>query len=278
MSTGERVIIDEGVVFGTGGGRPLRCDLYTPPTRPSAAPGVLLLHGGSWRTGDRSQLRGYGILLGMAGYVCMAAEYRLADEAAWPAQIEDAKAAIRWLRSTAPEHGVDPARIVAQGNSAGGHLALLAAGTPGYGPFEGEGGNPGVRTDVAAAVAIYAPTQLPRVPTDMFATADELERRAADPATPDPAAQARLASPVTHVSGAFPPTMLIHGDADRTVPVEATLKMHRELRDHGVPVELHVYPEQPHAFDAHPDFGRRCAQEMAFFFDRYVGERTAVPD
>ena len=271
MGTSERVAIDEGVVFGTGGGRELRCDVYTPPSRPASAPGVLLLHGGSWRTGEPAQLKGYGILLGLAGYVCVAAEYRLADEAPWPAQIEDVKAAIRWLRATAPQHGVDPDRIVAQGNSAGGHLALLAAGTPGFEPFEGQGGNSGVPTDVAAALAIYPPTTLPRVPTDLFATSEELERRAADPDAPDPAEQARLASPVAHVTGAFPPTMLIHGDADQTVPVEASLKMHRELRDQGVPVELHVYPQQPHAFDAQPAFGRRCAEEMAFFLKRYVG-------
>lgn len=79
---------------------------------------------------------------------------------------------------------------------------------------------------------------------------------------------------MTHVVAGFPPTMLIHGDADRVVPVEASLKMHRLLRQAGVPVELHVYPEQPHAFDAHPDFGRRVADEMAFFLDRYVGPPT----
>lgn len=277
MSQSGRVAIDEGVAFGTGGGRQLRCDLYTPPDRPTSAPGVLLLHGGAWRSGDRSQLRGYGILLGMAGYVCMAAEYRLADEAAWPAQIEDVKAAIRWLRATAGEHGVDPTRIVAQGNSAGGHLALLAAATPGLEPFEGQGGNPGVPTDVAAAVAIYPPTQLSRVPTELFASEAEVEARAAATGT-DPREAARMASPVTHVGGHVPPTMLIHGEADEVVPVEASLKLYRELRTAGVPVELHVYPEQPHAFDAHPDFGRRCADEMAFFLDRYVGWDAGVPD
>lgn len=273
MGSRDRVGIDEGLVFGTGGGRQLRCDLYTPPSRPSSAPGVVLLHGGSWRTGDRSQLRGYGILLGMAGYVCMAAEYRLADAAAWPAQIEDVKAAIRWLRATAGQHGVDPDRIVAQGNSAGGHLALLAAGTPGLAELEGGGGNPGVPTDVAAALAVYPPTQLPRVPTDLPATDEEVTTRAAAEGS-DPRRAARQASPVTHVVAGFPPTMLIHGDADQVVPVEASLKMHRLLRQAGVPVELHVYPEQPHAFDAHPDFGRRVADEMAFFLDRYVGPPT----
>lgn len=276
MERTERVSVDEGVVFGTGGGRELRCDVYTPPTRSTSAPAVLLLHGGAWRSGDRSQLRGYGIRLGMAGYVCVAAEYRLADEAAWPAQIEDTKAAIRWLRASAHELGVDPRHIVAQGNSAGGHLALLAAGTPGLEAFEGQGGNPGVPTDVAAVVAIYPPTRLPRVPTELFATAREPTRESGDEERAREAAH--QASPTSHVTARFPPTLLIHGDADETVPVEASLEMHRALRDAGVPVELHLYPEQPHAFDAHPDFGRQCAAEMTFFLDRYVGGHAATPD
>ncbi len=275
MERKDRVTIEPDVVFGRGGGRDLSCDVYTPPTRPASAPGVLLLHGGAWRSGDRTQLRGYGIRLGMAGYVCVAAEYRLAGEAGWPAQIEDTKAAIRWLRANARELGVDPDRIVAQGNSAGGHLALLAAGTPGHEAFEGEGGHPDVPTDVAAVVAIYPPTRLPRVPTQMFAAADG---PALDPGGGDRDDEAaHQASPTSHVTGSFPPTLLIHGDADEVVPVEASLVMHRTLREAGVPVELHLYPEQPHAFDAQPEFGRRCAAKMAFFLDRYVGGAT-TPD
>src|SRR5207302_107633 len=76
-----RVTVEEGVVFGTGGDRELRCDIYTPPGRPTNAPGVLLVHGGGWRTGDRGELRGYGVLLGREGYVCVASEYRLSPGA-----------------------------------------------------------------------------------------------------------------------------------------------------------------------------------------------------
>lgn len=273
MTSDGRVSIDEGVVFATGGGRELRCDVYTPPARPAAAPGVLLLHGGSWRTGDRTQLRGYGILLGRAGYVCVAADYRLADEAPWPAQIEDVKAAIRWMRASAPRLGIDPDRLVAHGNSAGGHLALLAAGTPGDAALESDGGDAAVPTDLAAVVAIYPPVKLHRVPTELFAppSEDETDEAAAREA-------GRQASPVTHVSTGFPPTLLVHGDADEVVPVEASLTMHAALRQAGVPVELHLYPEQPHAFDADPAFGRRCADAIAFFLERYVGGDTAPPE
>jgi acetyl esterase/lipase len=150
----ERVTIEEGVVFGSGGGRELACDVFTPPGGARNAPAVLIIHGGGWRQGDRSQLRAYGLRLGRAGDVCVATEYRLTPEAPWPAQIEDVKAAIRWMRANSDKLGLDPARIAVEGNSAGAHLALLAAGTAGMSEFEGEGGNPGVSTAVAAAIAI----------------------------------------------------------------------------------------------------------------------------
>ncbi len=100
IDTARRVTIEEDVVFGTGGGRDLKCDVYTPPGGPASAPAVLLVHGGGWRNGDRTQLRGYGILLGREGYLCVASEYRLSGEAKWPAQIHDVKAALRRMRAT----------------------------------------------------------------------------------------------------------------------------------------------------------------------------------
>ena len=99
--TSARGTVEEGVVFGTGGDRDLRCDIYRPPDGAANGSAVLLVHGGGWSSGDRTQLRGYGILLGREGYLCVAPEYRLTGEAPWPAQIEDVKAAIRWTRGTA---------------------------------------------------------------------------------------------------------------------------------------------------------------------------------
>jgi acetyl esterase/lipase len=258
MATSEgRVTVEEGVVYGTAGdgGRELKCDVYTPPgvEAGSAAPCVVLIHGGSWRQGDRSQLRGYGILLGRAGYVCVAPEYRLLGEAPWPAALDDVVAAVSWVRSSASTLGVDPARICVEGNSAGAHLALLAAGTPALG--------------VAAAVAIYAPT--------LFFVGGSGERESGslpfvvlDESGDESGASA--ASPVRQVTSSYPPTFLVHGTSDTTVPVSASMRMYEELVAAGVPTELHLYAEQPHAFDAQPKFGRQVAAEMLLFLDRYV--------
>ncbi len=156
----QRVEVEPGVVFGTGGGRELKCDIYHPPAAVKNGLGVLLVHGGGWVQGDRSELRGYGILLGRKGYTCVASEYRLVTESPWPACLHDVKTAIRWMRANAERLGIDPAKIVIEGNSAGAHLVLMAAGTPGVPEFEGEGGNAGVSTSVAAVIAFYPPTGL----------------------------------------------------------------------------------------------------------------------
>jgi acetyl esterase/lipase len=258
-----RVTVERDVVFGMGGGRELRCNVYRPPEPAKDMASVLLVHGGGWSQGDRTQLHGYGILLGRLGILCVASEYRLSGEAAWPAQIHDVKAALRWMRANAGALGIDPAKIAVSGNSAGGHLSLMLAGTPGVAEFEGEGGNPGQPTDVAACVAFYAPAilwtggDLPEATAGLMG-ADRSEQRL------------RAASPITYARAGFPPTMLMHSNRDLLVPHEASLRMYRALDEAGVPVELHLFDNAPHGFDAAPDLGRQCAQLIAMFLERHV--------
>ncbi len=266
-----RVEIREDVVFGSGGGRDLRCDVYTPPDDEAGRPAVLLVHGGGWRSGEKTQLRGYGILLGRAGYVCVATEYRLVDESPWPAQIHDVKAAIRWMRANAGELGIDPTRIALEGNSAGAHLVLFAAGTPGAAPYEGEGGNPGVDTSVGAVIAVYPPT--------VFSFGARAHGAVPIEALSDhPTAElAESASPAGLAGPHFPPTMLVHGTSDATVPVSASFLMYERLVEHKVPTELHIYAEQPHAFDADPRFGRPTSELMTLFLSRYLRAKASAP-
>jgi acetyl esterase/lipase len=264
MDTAARVRIDEGVVFGTAGERELRCDVFTPPGDVVDAPAVLLVHGGGWRQGDRTQLHGYGIMLGRSGYVCVACEYRLVPSATWPEQLHDVKAAIRWMRANAESLHIDPDRIVVEGNSAGAHLALMVAGTPNVPEFEGDGGNRGVSTHVSAVIAVYPPThfsvgEYTRGATPLVAMCD-------DGGTEE---IALAASPLTYALEGFPPTMLVHGTKDEVVHPLATVRMYEALTKAHVPVEVHLYAEQPHAFDANPKFGRQCAAEMLLFLDRY---------
>jgi acetyl esterase/lipase len=258
-----RVSIQEGVVYGTGGGRELRCDLFHPPEPGTGRAAVLLLHGGAWSMGDRAQLRTYGILLGRRGFLCASAEYRLSGEAKWPAQIEDVKAALRFLRSQSAELGIDPNKICVSGNSAGGHLALVAAATVNDPAFEGQGGHAGAGTDVAACIAFYAPTKL---------FGEHAPNRYAPGLFADDATQevGRRASPITYARKDFPPTLLLHGNRDELVRPSASLSMYDALSRAGAKVELHMYSSAPHGFDANRGLNRQCAEIMGLFLQRHL--------
>jgi acetyl esterase/lipase len=246
----ERVGV-ETVVVGQGGGRELNADLYRAPS-PNGV-GILLIHGGSFIQGDRSQLHGYGIALARIGYTCLACEYRLAREDKWPAQIDDVHTALAYLHYEAPSLGVDPNKIVVSGNSAGGCLALLAAGQS--------------EVPVAAAVAFYAPVDF---------LGDDARAKGAPQAMSfllgDDVSEPRLAamSPINYVSSAFPPTLLITGNRDDLVSPDESLRMYQALIAAPASAELHIFDGAPHAFDLLPDFGRQCANILSLFLDTHV--------
>ncbi|MEX2158623.1 MAG: alpha/beta hydrolase [Dehalococcoidia bacterium] len=263
----DRVVTEEGIVAGDAGGRPLLVDVYTPPAAVANGAGVLLVHGGSWTTGDRTQLRGYGILLGRVGYTCVAAEYRLSGEAQWPAMIEDVRTAFDWMRANAGDLEIDRDRIAVEGNSAGGHLALMLAATA----------KPG---ELAACIAFYGPA-------DMTRTGPRGKRWALEAANEASATKMMLGrtddeilaevSPITYASASFPPTMLISGNNDDIVNVESSFLMYRALINAGAKAELHIFEGQPHTFDRDPVYGRQTAALMKIFLDRHTRGAATTP-
>jgi acetyl esterase/lipase len=270
-----RVGIEKGVVCGTGGGRELRCDVFTPPAGTANGVGVLLIHGGAWMQGDRSQLHGYGVFLGRQGYTSVACEYRLSWEAKWPAQLEDVKLALRWMRANSGQLGIDPDKIVVSGNSAGGHLSLMLAATPQIADFDGTGGYADVPAHVAAAVAFYPPTNL-GVPAGSDQDPELDAVRIALFGDDRSIARIRGASPISYVRADFPPTLLLTGNADTVVAPDESMRMYRALTGAGARAELHVYEGAPHAFDAVPEFGRQCASIIQLFLDRHVTRPPAI--
>jgi pectinesterase len=254
-----KVKIENDVVFGTTGTRDLKCDVYHPPDEGKNHPGILIVHGGGWYQGDRSQLRYYGIQLARYGFVGVACEYRLSGEASWPAQIHDVKAALRWIRANAQSLKIDESKICVNGNSAGAHLALMLGSK--NKEFEGSGGNNQVHSGCAAISAIYPPTTL-------HFNKNEVEDKLLGPEGSEEVAQ--KASPVYYAAKDFPPTILIHGNADQIVSPKESFNMYHGLKQAGAEVELHVFDGAPHAFDSLAEFAKLCVQMMVLFFDRKV--------
>ncbi len=245
------------------GVRPLELDLWLPPDADAAAPVVVFLHGGGWRLGSRRQAGpAYaGAAVGpfehvaRAGIAVASVDYRLSGEAHWPAQLHDAKAAVRWLRSRSAALGIDPDRIAAWGESAGGQLAALVGLTGDDATSEGSVGITGPSSAVAAVAAWYAPSDIAAVATDNGqdpADPDSREARLLGaPATSVPELAA-TASPLDQVTPDAPPFLLLHGAADRLVPAVQSERLHRALAAAGVSVELHRYDGADHMWRGAP--------------------------
>ncbi|WP_254790720.1 alpha/beta hydrolase [Blastococcus tunisiensis] len=236
------VTVRSDLVYATERGVELHLDLYLPATRP--APLCLWLHGGGWVRGSRTA-RAAERLVPMArnGMAVAAVQYRFSGEAPFPAQLDDVRAAVRWLRRNAADLALDAERIGAWGASAGGHLAALLALCP------DERDRDLGDSSVQAAVCWYPITDLTRRETDVpegplpsFATGPPMvpppEARLLGVESLRQAAAAAAASPITHVHPGAPPFLLMHGDRDGWVPSEQSRALHRALQVDGVPTSL----------------------------------------
>jgi acetyl esterase/lipase len=258
------VDIENDVVYGDAGNRPLKLDIYRPETPNGAA--VLIVHGGGWSRGSKDMLVEASKALARQGFVVMAPEYRLTGEAHFPANIHDVKRAIRWAKTNAKDLRFDPEKLCLEGHSAGAHLVLLAAGTPGDARLDPPEGMGGVSGDVAAVCAIYPPT--------LFHLG-EARPSGSLPARVMPGAEVSeescaLASPMEHLTPDFPPTMLLHGDADKVVPVSASRRFEERLRAIGGKVDLHIYAGLPHGFANHPEIRPAMMSMIGGFFRRWA--------
>jgi acetyl esterase/lipase len=266
----DRIDIQHDVIFSDVGGRALKLDIYKPKAGGNGA-AVLLLHGGGWSRGSKDMLAPHATALAEQGFVAIASEYRLTGEARFPAQIHDTKRAIRWVRSHAAELGFDPDRLCLEGHSAGAHLVLLAAGTPDDARLDPPEGSGGVSAAVAAVAAVYPPVLFHlgetrpsgSLPARSLPGADESEE------------SVMLASPIEHVTSALPPVMLLHGDADKVVPVSASRRYEERVRAVGGKVDLHIFGGLPHGFGNHAEIRPMMMVMIGAFFRRTVAAPEA---
>ncbi len=245
-----------GIEFGTGGGRPLYMEILRPHDLPGdPLPVLVFIHGGGWRGGDR-----FGSLPRLApfaqrGYFCASIEYRLSGEAIFPAQIEDCKCAIRFLRAQCGKYHLNPGKIGVWGSSAGGHLVALLGTSGGVAALEGTGGWPEQSSRVQAVCDWYGPA-------DLLNTEGLSQIRHGAPGSPEALLLggsvaerkelAALASPVTHVSADDPPFLIMHGDQDRTVPIRQSELLYDALKKAGVDATFVTIPGAGHGFGQTP--------------------------
>ncbi len=273
------LILETGVCYGKGGDTDLLLDLARPAGASVPGPGIIFVHGGGWYTGNREQYRNEIRTAAERGYFAATVTYRLTNsesqqpENRFPAQIEDVKCAIRWLRSNAAKYNVDPNRIGIKGASAGGHLSLLAGVTDQSHGLEGSGGLPDVSSRVQAVVNYYGPTDLPILHQANTKAAPMLEQLLGGTPQTVPK-QFELGSPITYLSSDDPPMLTIHGGKDPLVPIDQAKRFDERAKEVGASHELLVLPEQEHGFSGED---RKLALEASFrFFDRHLN--TARPN
>jgi len=232
-----------------------RLDLYLPERPAGPAPVAVWLHGGSWVAGSKTPAPRVLLDLRGRGFAVAAVDYRLSGLSSHPAQVHDVKGAVRWLRAHARDYGLDPSRVYLVGFSAGGHLAALAALTAGDPAAEGDVGGNLDRSSAVAGVVVYAGAgDLPRLAGECVGCETSEQFLALGCSFLLCGERGRLASPVTYARRDAPPFLLLHGDADRVIPLEQSTLLDRALREAGASSRLVAVEGAPHGLlDARAD-------------------------
>lgn len=284
------VTMYEDVLVGMAGNREIYASIAVPEIAPSAPmPTMVYIHGGGWNHGDRKQALGnISNYVLKRGYIGVALSYRLTPEAPFPAQIQDVKLGIRFLRAHAAQYFIDPSRIGVWGSSAGGHLASLLGTT---GDMEagqwitldngntvqvpdlgGNGGWPEYSDKVQAVADWFGPADFTTEFANNYSSVTALLGGKKAFTVPN---EARLAMPGTYASPDDPPFWIRHGDADSTIPYQNSVTFAGQLTAAGVQVvDFKLVPGQGHGFTG--TASETANTEAWTFLDQYVKNRTVT--
>lgn len=253
----------------------LKLDLYLPKNVAKPYPVIVWIHGGGWVGGSKENPTAASMV--QQGYAVVSINYRLSGQAIFPAQIQDCKATIRWIRANAAQYGFDSERIGTWGSSAGGHLAAMLGTAGDVDSLEGTvGGNLPFSSRVQAVCDWYGPANLPTM-CDFPSSIDHCAPTAPEAlliggALKDNLAKAIAASPATYVSANDPPFLIQHGTNDMTVPFHQSVELDSALQAVGVNVQF-----QPIANTGHGGGGFAAdstRRQVLEFFDRHLKSPT----
>ncbi len=254
-----------------------KLDLYLPKHAEGPLPVLIWVHGGGWQNGSKEGCPPLRAGYVERGYAVASLNYRLSGHAVFPAQIEDCKAAIRWLRAHAAKFGLDPQRFGVWGSSAGGHLVALL-GTSGEVKAFDVGAHLDQSSAVQAVCDYYGPTDFfAFVSTkgyESHAAANAPEAKLLGGTVEEKRELATQANPITHVTAADPPFLIVHGDRDPVVPLNQSQLLFDALTKAGVSAHFHTIEDAAHGgggFD-----GEDIASMVAGFFDARLQQRVTT--
>lgn len=231
------IIVEKDIVYSSVDGMNLLLDIYYPQMKSDTPmPLVVWIHGGAFRAGNKN--RNQAIELNNHGYITASINYRLSQEAIWPALIHDCKAAIRYLRAHAEKYNIDPNKIGVWGASAGGYITAFLGTSGDVKELEGTGGWQDQSSRVQAVVDFFGPTHFIKMcdfPSTMdHAAADSPESQLLGAPVKEIPEKVKAADPITYVSTDDPPFLIVHGDEDPLVPHNQSVILHKALEKAGV--------------------------------------------
>jgi len=256
------------VTYGTGAGEPLLLDLATPKDAPGPRPGVILIHGGGWAGGKKDDFADLARKLAARGYVSTTINYRLAPAHLFPAQVEDSKCAVRWMRAHADELHLDSTRLGALGGSAGGHLVMMLGLMDPSDGLEGEGGWPDQSSKVQAVVNVVGPFNLIG---DFPDTSNAILRNFLGGTAAEKDAAYRQASPVTYVTAGDAPHLMFMGTKDPLVPFDQGFQLVTALEKAGVTGRAEFLIGAGHGWGGAEM--ERTLESSFEFFDQHLAEK-----
>lgn len=268
----ENIEIIKDVIYGNVDGRNLYLDIIKPKKYESKIPVIVFIHGGGWKSGNKQSGIYRLIPFAERGYFCATIGYRLSGEAKFPAQIEDCKCAIRFLRGNSEKYNIDSEKIGVWGLSAGGHLSALLGTTSDTKEFEGKGGWSEYSSKVNAVCDWFGPSD--------FLIGFEKSEKENSPYRvisellggdiENLIGIAKKASPVYYVNKNCPPFLIMHGDKDNVVPFIQSLILYNKLKENSVSATLIKIKNGGHGMG----FKNKAMEFVMAFFDYYLkGEK-----
>jgi acetyl esterase/lipase len=250
------------ITYATVAGEELKLDLASPKGLDHAAPAIVVIHGGGWMAGNRQDMTPIAKDAAAHGYVAATISYRFAPKHRFPAQIEDTKCAVRYLRAHAKELNIDPQRIGAMGVSAGAHLSMMLATMDSADAMEGDGGNPEQPSKVQAVVSFVGPVNLAL--EDYTETQTQILEAFLGGKPKEKQVECRRASPMTYLNKGDAPMLCFFGTKDPLVSYDQAFQIATALTNAEVPGRVEMILGAGHGWVGR-ELSRTLDATMAFF-------------